>query len=329
MIRASLVLLAGMVAAGCGLFEPDPETWGMPDAQKGRAENARFATLVDAYLSWHYAAHPVKATFDGIHSYDDRLQDLSAAAVAAEIAAQRRWLDRVVAVDRSLLSLDASVDHELLESAVRAVLVDLEEVRSWEREPGVYVNMVSSGLYCLAALQFAPQERRMALAARRLEQVPAVLDAGRVNLKTPPAILTEMAIEDAAGARTFIETSLPAAFPDVKDEPLKVRFERARKGAIAAVSAFESWMKTDLEPRSTAPVGLGEELFRRKLAAEEMVETPVAALLSEGEGLLDTVRERMLEIAAGIDKDKPPQEVIRETASEHPPAGELLDSVRS
>lgn len=324
----TLVLLF-LASAGCGLFEPDEGTWGMPESQQGRAENARFATLVDAYLAWHYAAHPVRATFDGIHAYDDRLQDLSAQGIAAEIAAQRRWLDRLRAVDRAFLSADAAVDHELLDAVIRAALVDLEDVRSWERDPGGYVDQVSDGLYSLAALRFAPPEKRLELAGRRLAQVGAVLDSARANLKTPPAELTRLAIEDVDGARTFIADSLPAAFPEVKDEAIRKPFDARRKDAIEALEKFGRWLKDDLEPRSTAPAGLGEHLFRRKLAAEEMVETPVEALLGEGEGLLEITRAKMVEVAKQIDPSKPAAEVLRDTASDHPPAKDLLEAVRA
>jgi uncharacterized lipoprotein YmbA len=55
MSRSILLVLLALLA-GCGSFEPDPETWGMPEDQRGRAENA-VATLVDAYLAWLYAGH--------------------------------------------------------------------------------------------------------------------------------------------------------------------------------------------------------------------------------------------------------------------------------
>src|SRR5688572_14218746 len=117
--RIALLLLA-LAVPGCGSFEPDPETWGMPEGHAGRAENSKFSSLVEGWFAWYYAAHPVRATYDGIHDYDDRLQDLSAGALAAEVATLRRWLDRARAVDRRLLSRDAAVDHEMLEGAIRA-----------------------------------------------------------------------------------------------------------------------------------------------------------------------------------------------------------------
>jgi len=328
MIRKALLALL-LLLPGCSLFEPDPETWGMPEDQKGRAENAKFESLVDGYLAWHYASHPVRATLDGIHDYDDRLQDVSAAAIAAEIAGQRRWLERLRSVKPSLLADDAEIDRRLLESAILAALCDLEDVRSWERDPGYYGGIISSGLYSLAALRFAPPERRMALAVERLAQVGGVLEAARANLKNPPGILTELAIDDFSGAKAFISDSLPEALSEVMDESLRKRFNERRKETVATLETFVRWLKSDLAPRSTGAVALGEELFRRKLAAEEMVETSTESLLSQGEALLDTTRAKMVEVAGAIDGSKPPAEVLRDTASDHPKGEELLDAVRA
>jgi uncharacterized protein (DUF885 family) len=324
-MRRTLAVTLALLLPGCGLFEPDPGTWGMPEDQKGRAENARFATLVDAYLAWHYAAHPISATGDGIHDYDDRLPDATAAGIAAESASQERWLERLRSLDRNLLSEEAAIDHEILDFAIQAAIVDLEDVRSWERDPGYYVDIVSGGLYQLAALRFAPVERRVALAVRRLAQVPAVLAAGKANLKKPPELLTRLAIDDAQGAKRFISEAMPVAFAEAKE---KAAFEKGSREAIAALESFEKWLASDLLPLSTAPVGLGEELFRRKLAAEEMVETPTDLLLGEGEALLKSTRERMVAVAKEIDASKPAAQVLRETASEHPPGDQLLDAVR-
>src|SRR5688572_10336735 len=130
-MRKSIGFALALSLPGCGLIEPDPETWGMPEDQKGRAENARFASLVDAYLAWNYAAHPTWATGDGIHDYDDRLPDVSAAGIAAEAASQERWLERVRALDRNLLSEEAAVDHEILDFAIQSALVDIGDVRTW------------------------------------------------------------------------------------------------------------------------------------------------------------------------------------------------------
>ncbi|HEY3226026.1 MAG TPA: DUF885 domain-containing protein [Planctomycetota bacterium] len=329
MVRRLIPLVMLSSLAGCSLFEPDPETWGMPEDQRGRAENAKFETLVDAYLAWHYAAHPVRATLDGIHEYDDRLQDVSAAAIAAEIGAQRRWLERVRSVKPVLLAEDAEIDRRLLESSIQAALLDLEEVRSWERDPGFYGGIVSEGLYALAALRFAPPERRMAMAVERLAQVGGVLEAARANLKNPPGLLTELAIDDFSGAKAFIADSLPQALAEVKDDALRKRFDARRRETVASLESFVQWLRSDLAPRSTGAVALGESLFRRKLALEEMVETPVDALLAQGEALLEATRAKMVEVARSIDAAKPPAEVLRDTAAEHPKAEELLDAVRA
>jgi uncharacterized protein (DUF885 family) len=323
------ILLPLVILAGCSLLEPDPETWGMPEDQRGRAENAKFSTLVDAYLGWHYATFPVRATLDGIHERDDRLDDVSAAGIRARIDGQRAWLGRVRAIDPTLLADEAYYDWLVLESAIRASLLDLEEVRSWERYPSVYRSIVAGGLYSLASLGFAPPERRLALASERLAGVAAVLEAAKANLKSPAAIHAQMAIEEFGGARTFIAESLPQAFAAVKDGEPRRRFDQRRREALAALESFIEWLKKDLAPRSAGSYALGEDLFRRKLQFEEMESRPLDELEAQGEALLRSTQRQLLEVARRIDSAKEPLAILRETAADHPEAGRLLDETRA
>src|SRR5271166_3326776 len=57
--------------------------------------------LLDAEWEWQLAQFPERATRIGDHRYDDRLRDLSVAAVAARRAHHRERLAGVRATDRS------------------------------------------------------------------------------------------------------------------------------------------------------------------------------------------------------------------------------------
>ena len=99
------------------------------------AEYARFAR---EYLDWYYAAHPVRSTNLGLHQYDARLQDMSAEAFQRRAEALRGWLARLERLDRAALTGDAVFDVRILENAIRAQLLELEEERGWQRNPMLY-----------------------------------------------------------------------------------------------------------------------------------------------------------------------------------------------
>ena len=40
---------------------------------------------MDEYLAWLHEVHPTNATFDGVHLHDDLIEDLSRAAIDAQV----------------------------------------------------------------------------------------------------------------------------------------------------------------------------------------------------------------------------------------------------
>ena len=77
----------------------------------------------------------------------------------------------------------------------------------------------------------------------------AVTEA-RANLKNPPRIYTEVAIEQMPGNISFFENDVPLAFKAVTDPKLLADFRAANNAVIASLKEYEQWMKKDLLPRS-------------------------------------------------------------------------------
>ncbi|HEX7899165.1 MAG TPA: DUF885 domain-containing protein [Planctomycetota bacterium] len=309
------------LAASCGFYRPDPAGREGELPELGGGETASFRSLADAALEALYSAFPERATADGVHDHDNRLGDWSRAGVDARAASLRRHLRRLEALALDVLPEASYYDALQLISRFRAELFDLETVRSWERDPGHYRRVISDALYPLAALGFAPVERRRGLAEGRLGDVPGLLAAARANLANPPRIFTEIAIEDFGGLLAFVRDGLPQAFGDPKNG----EFAEARKDAVEALTAFLAWMKAELLPKSAGAFALGAEAYRTKLLHEEMIETPLDVLLDRGYALLRRTREEM-KAAAGA---RAPEDVLKEAAKDHPPAEKLLDETKA
>lgn len=284
------------------------------------APTARFRSLADAYIGWHYAVHPTTATRDGIHDHDDQLGQWTREAIDAQLESLGRYERRFLAVDPSTLDRDASYDLEILRLQVAASILDLNMVRGWEKNPDFYREIISSGLYSLATLTFDTAERRIMLVTQRLRQVPDVLQGGRENLRHPPRIFVEIALEEFAGTYEFIKTSLPEAFASVRDDILRERFVQAQQAALEATQAFVDWLRKDLLPGATGEFALGADVYRRKVALEEGIDLPVDELLARGNELLRSTQAELKAVAG----DRPVRALLRESARDHPPAGKLL-----
>src|SRR5947209_4867294 len=101
MRRSSAAVLAAAVLSALMLpAAPSGAQGGMVLPPAGTA-SPRLAALETAYVQRLFADQPTTATQAGIHAYDDRLPDLSAAAVAARVASAHAQLAALDALARS------------------------------------------------------------------------------------------------------------------------------------------------------------------------------------------------------------------------------------
>jgi uncharacterized protein (DUF885 family) len=319
-VNAALRTAGLLLLGGCAYYTPDPgpDSGALPDRRV--AQSQIFQSLATAYIDWNYSIHPAWATADGIHDYDARLGRWNREDIELQTQALDRYLRRLLAIDPAELDDASYYDYQVLRGRITAAQFDLAAVRPWEINPGFYRSLIAQGVYTLASLAFDTPDRRMALAAERLRQVPDVLAAARVNLLKPPRIYTEIALDEFAGTYTFVKTGLPEAFRAAKDEAIRARFAEAQARALESIEAFVDWMRKELLPASTGSFALGSERYRQKVALEEGIDLPIDDLLQRGRDLLRSTQEQLKSVAG----DRPVKPLLRETAREHPTADALL-----
>jgi uncharacterized protein (DUF885 family) len=322
---ALLALLLALAQPGCGSKQaPDQPGPGSP-AQ-------RFATLSQRYLDEYAASHPVTATDWGIHTYDRALRDLGAAGIQARVRQVRALLTEVEAIDRASLRGPAYHDHRLLEYALRAELLVLEEERAWQKNPMIYNSEVASGMASLVDRDFAPLPERLRALIARMDAIPAVFAAARANLRSVPELFAETAIDLTRGTVSFLKTDLPAALAAHGmarvDPALAADYQRAHAKALAEVEGFLAWLERDVLPGANGDFRLGRELYQRKLLYEEHVDLTPEALRDMNEAAIARYHAWVAREAARIDPGKTPAEVMAAIADDYPAPDALLDTAR-
>jgi uncharacterized protein (DUF885 family) len=173
----------------------------------------------------------------------------------------------------------------------------------------------------------SPDERLRSLVARE-KQMPALLADARVNLKNPPRIYTEIAIEQLPGIVSFFEHDVPQAFAEAKDPALKAEFAQTNGAVIAALNSYLGWLKTDLLARSNGDYRIGAEAFSKKLDYDEMVDIPLDKLLEIGWADMRKNQAHFQEVAKELEPNKTPAEVLEELGENHPAPDQLLNAFR-
>ena len=222
-----------------------------------------------------------------------------------------------------------SSDMEIVKSNILSELLTLETIRPWEKNADEYSSICANGAFTLMERKFAsPDERLRSLIARE-KQMPAVLAEARINLKNPPRVFTDIAIEQLPDIVSFFEHDMPLAFSDAKDPALKAEFAQTNAAVITELNSYLVWLKTYLLPQSNGDFRIGAENFSKKLQYDEMVDLPLDKLLEIGWADLRKNQAHFNQIAKELEPDKEPRAVLEELGANHPAPDQLLNSFRA
>jgi len=302
-----------------------------PVISQAEARDAKqaFVTAADAYFDQVYFPYaPTLGTLTGYHQYDTKLEDLSRKNIDAQIAALHSFEKKITALPVQGLDQPTRADRELVLANIHSTLLTLEVVRPWEKNPDNYSGSISNGAFSLMERKFASPDDRLRSLIAREKLMPKTLADARVNLNNPPHIYTEIAIEQLPGIVSFFQHDVPLAFTDAKDPGLKAEFASSNAAVIAALNDYLTWLKTDLLPRSKGDFRIGADTFSKKLAYDEMVDTPLDQLLEIGYANLEKNKAEFNRIAKELEPDKDPRAVLEELGKDHPAPDQLLRSFR-
>jgi len=283
--------------------------------------------FVDEFLAWLHEAHPTNATFDGIHLHDDLLEDLSRTGIDAQARALGGFARRLAAIDPARLTEVERLERPAIEASIRARLFELETVRTWERNPQAYGDLLSTSLAGQALFEYAPVSERGRRVVSKLRQVPRLMQAARDNIKDPPGIFVKVGLESLRGAQRFIEDDLPRAFSALDDLHILGDLADTSVEAGHAIASCIKYFEEEVAPRARGSFRLGREAFEQKLLLEEGIALDADKLLAIASRELHATQEEFRRVAARID-NKDPMAAWARAKDEHPAAGALVPTAQ-
>ncbi len=284
--------------------------------------------FVDDLLGYLHETHPTHATLDGVHTHDDLLEDLSRHGIDQEARALAGYLRRLDEIDRDGLTPIEALDHRMLGSHLRGRMFELEAVRTWERNPQLYADILASSLAGQALFTHAPAPERARRVLSKLRQTPRLIQAARDNVKEPPGIFVKVGIETMRGALKFIDEDLPRAFSSVDDLHLLGDLADAQQEASQAVASYIEYLDKEVGPKARATFRLGRDKFEQKLRLEEGINIPVDRLLAIAERELAATQEAFRQLAGKLNSKEDPLAVWAKTKANHPAPGQLVKTGR-
>ena len=237
---------------------------------KGTASQ-RLQSLINQEWDYEMQTHPEEATMYGDNRFNDKLSDLSPAAIAAEVAQEKKFLEEFQAIPESGLSNDDQLNRSLM---IRRLQESIEgaKFKPWEMP----LNQFSGPHHeyaMLASLTPFNNQKDYENYLARLRQLPKVFDQVMANARQgmqdhlmPPKYLLEQVVPQCEQVANNVGATNPFALPVEKfpasinkSQQDKMRAEvmsAVRDEVVPAYAKLAKFVRDDYAPHGRTEFGV-------------------------------------------------------------------------
>ena len=284
------------------------------------------SSFVENYLNYLYETQPTAAAFDGVHQYDDLLEDQSRTALEGQGRELGGLVRQLAAVGKSGMTQTEQVEREMLTANIRARIFELENIRSWERNPQRHSEILATSLAVQVLFPYAPVGERARRILSKLRQTPRFIETARKTIQDPPGIFIKEGIKSFNGVIEFIEHDLPRALTSLDDMHLLSDLADASTEAVTAIHGYTEYLRNEAAPKARGSFRLGRENFDRKLELEEGVTLGADRLLAIAQRELRETQEEFRSVAGRFGGDVASE--LERLKQDHPSAATLVSTAQ-
>jgi hypothetical protein len=186
------------------------------------AEDAKFNKFQDTFWDTYFRLFPTAGTMQGYTKYNDRLEDLSQAAIEKFLDSVDGFNQELVTkIDKFKLSPEKQAEQELMRDFLDLQVLKLEDSLFLIDNPLYYNDLFVNSIRSLIVRNPASPA-----ATARAKLLPGLIKRAKENLKTPPQEYTQVA----------------SSAPGLLAETQKI---------VLALDDYQRFLQNELLPRST------------------------------------------------------------------------------
>jgi uncharacterized protein (DUF885 family) len=273
----------------------------------------RFSTIAEEFVLNSLTFSPSAATAVGYRRHngvplDELLDEFAEPALNRQRNYYARFLQGLARdVTREKLSPEDQVDFDIVSQQIALGRLELDELRTWERDPRLYAEVLGNALFVPWVQEYAPEKARYYHILKRLEKFRSRVEQAKRNLKNVPPFWVQMGL--AANAATV---ALIDKIAEKRPTEMATKFDAAAADAKAALTDFAAHLKTLSGPEDGWRLGPG--LYKKQLQLVHGAPLEPAQLLAAAEAELSATQAELAALAGGAQKIKP---MLDSIASQH------------
>jgi hypothetical protein len=206
-------------------------------------EDAKFKKFQDGFWDAYFKFYPTAGTLQGYTKYNDKLENPSEGALDKFNEALDGFNQELVSkIDKSKLSADGQIEHEMLLDFIDLEFLKLQYILPWNDNPLLYNDLFIQSLRSLLVKNGAAG---VAPATARAKLIPGLVKIAKDSLKNPPQEYTQAAIDQMPAIIDFYRTELPK----LSGGAAALQAEVGK--AITALEDYQRYLKGELLAKST------------------------------------------------------------------------------
>lgn len=284
----------------CFACTPSAGSSSSPVTAPERSEAPAAETLARRWLD----LSPSLARAVGLHDYDGRVADYSAAGIEHSIATHRELEAAIEQARSAARGADETLDLAALGQMIELGLFDLTEAEAWRTRPAFYSELFGVEEYIVR--DYAPKEQRVRAMLEHFTQARAQVPNIERNLRSPLSEpVARTAIDIFKGFAVYLRGDVQVFLEDVADETLRTKTRALAQELAGDAERVAVRLERVELPRADQSHVLGRQRYEHLLGAQEALTTPIEQLEKLARDDLARNKAEYEALAARIQKSRP------------------------
>lgn len=295
--------------AACGKTPPpaSPRTELVPTSTES------FAVLRDRALDELLSDQPQLGRAAGLHEYDGKVADFSAAGLAARVERLTRLSQALSTA--TVVTPDDALDLALVRSAVDLARFRVVELAEPRKMPQSYEELFAVNAYL--DRDYAPLAERAKRLLSHEKAALAEVPNLRKNLVSP---MSKPVVETAAkifrGYAEYLRGDVVRLLKDVGDGAFKADLATTNEALAKEADGLATWLAKEEAPKGDGSHVLGAARFKRLLALQEGLDLPLDQFERMGEVDLQANKKAYEALASTVHGTRPKATELLAVAAE-------------